>query len=658
MSEIRLLDNEICDLIAAGEVVERPASVVKELVENSIDADSSIISIDISKGGLGKIRVADKGCGMSPADAERSFLKHATSKISKKDDLISIKTLGFRGEAIPSVAAVSKVKLITKEKDAVSGYEIINEGGVILEKREIGAPDGTVFEVSELFYNTPARLKFMKSEAAETGIIHSLIEKLALSHPDISFSFSVNGTEKLFTPGNGKLTDVIYSVFGKDFAARMLPVKYLNGAIEILGYTGNPLLNKPNRNYQVFFVNNRLIKSKVLQQSLEMSYRNAMLVGRYPCCVIFIKLPFEDVDINVHPNKTEIKFSDDPFISNNLNKAIYAALRGDSGVFDVSLQTDDTEVPEEKIEQITRIAVENESKTKPAIDNAGENSGTEKNKLASVSIVSFGKWAITAETGNPVAYAEEEVLKPIDEDMKNEPVCSLASEKPTVSDIYLYKTKNEEEPSVKKEEEKPPEKESEPLKITSENEGIAFRIVGEVFKTYIVIEKDKEMLLIDKHALHERMIFEKLKSAEKISSQLLLTPFLCNLGEEDNSVIAAHRGELEALGFDAEDFGSGILIREIPEIIETKDVEYILGKAAETLKSKNIVTTEVFDELLYIVACKAAIKSGFNTTEQELKALTDEYFRNKEKLKYCPHGRPITISFSEYFIEKQFKRIV
>ena len=309
MPDIHLLTSEISDLIAAGEVIERPASVVKELVENSIDAGSKQILVEIIGGGLKKIKVSDDGSGMSSSNAEKCFLKHATSKILNKEDLFSIRTLGFRGEALPSIAAVSKVKLVTKEGHSILGFEVINEAGAIKHKGEIGAADGTTFEVTDLFYNTPARLKFMKSEQAETGVIHSLIEKLALSHPDISFKFSSNGNMKLLTPGNGKISDTIYAIYGRDFSSRLLQVNYSEDNIRIKGYTGKPLLNKPSRNFQIFFVNGRLVKSRVLQQALEQSYRNAMLVGRYPCCIIFLNIPFAEVDINVHPSKTEIKFS-------------------------------------------------------------------------------------------------------------------------------------------------------------------------------------------------------------------------------------------------------------------------------------------------------------------------------------------------------------
>jgi len=703
MPEIHLLTREISDLIAAGEVIERPSSVVKELVENSIDAGAKKISIEIIGGGLKKIKVSDDGIGMSKENAEKCFLKHATSKILNKEDLFSIKTLGFRGEALPSVAAVSKVKLITKEKDSLLGYEILNEAGVVKNKGEIGSSDGTTFEVSDLFYNTPARLKFMKSEQAETGVINSLIEKLALSHPDISFKFSSNGNMKVFTPGSGKVSDAIYAVYGRDFASRLLQVNYSADNIKIKGYTGKPLLNKPNRNFQIFFVNGRLIKSRVLQQALEQSYRNAMLVGRYPCCVIFITVPFAEVDINVHPSKTEIKFADDTYISNHLNRAISVSLREDVGIFQVEdKQKKNDVVNEESISIKSHLnsidSTRNEVKdTKTVSDTAPndfvENSSipvdevVESDKTIQEEIVNFGNWQIIkpqkepqnklkittddTKTVNSVMNFSSESVELRDsnkvvlskEDIDN----SLPVTKENVSDIIS--DVNKELQSLKSTEilltetidiEKPVEKDSDSntqIQIIPERE-TDFRVIGELFKTYILIEKDKELQLIDKHALHERMIFEQLKVESGISSQILLTPYVCNLGASENNIIYSNKNDLRSVGFDIDSLGTALIIREIPEIVNIEDIEYILSKVIDLIRSSGRITEEVFDELLYIVACKAAIKSGYNTTSAEIEALIKDYFANKDNLRYCPHGRPIVISFTQSFIEKQFKRIM
>lgn len=703
MPEIHLLTSEISDLIAAGEVIERPSSVVKELVENSIDAGAKKISIEIVGGGLKKIKVSDDGIGMSKENAEKCFLKHATSKILNKEDLFSIKTLGFRGEALPSVAAVSKVKLITKEKDSLLGYEILNEAGVVKNKGEIGSSDGTTFEVSDLFYNTPARLKFMKSEQAETGVINSLIEKLALSHPDISFKFSSNGNMKVFTPGSGKVSDAIYAVYGRDFASRLLQVNYSADNIKIKGYTGKPLLNKPNRNFQIFFVNGRLIKSRVLQQALEQSYRNAMLVGRYPCCVIFITVPFAEVDINVHPSKTEIKFADDTYISNHLNRAISVSLREDVGIFQVEDKQKKNDVVKEEPKNIyshlnSIDLTHNEVKDfetvsdtipKDVVKNISIpiDEVIESEKTVQEEIVNFGNWQIIkpqkepqnklkittddTKTVNSVMNFSSEsvelrdsnkvVLSKVDIDN------SLPVTKENVSDIIS--DVNKELQSLKSTEilltetidiEKPVEKDFDSntqIQIIPERE-TDFRVIGELFKTYILIEKDKELQLIDKHALHERMIFEQLKVESGISSQILLTPYVCNLGASENNIIYSNKNDLRSVGFDIDSLGTALIIREIPEIVNIEDIEYILSKVIDLIRYSGRITEEVFDELLYIVACKAAIKSGYNTTSAEIEALIKDYFANKDNLRYCPHGRPIVISFTQSFIEKQFKRIM
>lgn len=701
MPDINLLTSEISDLIAAGEVIERPASVVKELVENSIDAGAKQIFVEIIGGGLRRIKVSDDGWGMSKENAEKCFMKHATSKILNKEDLFSIKTLGFRGEALPSIAAVSKVKLITKERHRILGFEILNEGGTIKYKDEVGAADGTSFEVTDLFYNTPARLKFMKSEQAETGVINSLIEKLALSHPDISFKFSSNGNMKLFTPGTGKISDAIYAIFGRDFASRLLQVNYVGDNVTIKGYTGKPLLNKPNRNFQIFFVNGRLIKSRVLQQALEQSYRNAMLVGRYPCCIIFLTLPFAEVDINVHPSKTEIKFADDTYISNHLNRAISVSLREDIGIFQVEDKQKNEPIESDvKLEEIKPLEISKEDLSKTDIEEnveicqesieetlerlTGKVARREKPVYkAETQVVSFGKWQIFEQKDSP----RNELSVTTDDNRVSDGQLDFSSGKNDLEDLNEEMQPMEVEVEFSIKEELPLEKENfnvcqkeelvseilliEPVesgeteveKTSMQTEIIPgkeeeFRIVGEIFKTYILIEKDKELQLIDKHALHERMIFEQLKVESGVSSQILITPYICNLGSSENNILDSNKTELNKLGFDIDSLGTALIIREIPDIVNMEDIEYILSKTVEFIKTNGRITEEVFDELLYIVACKAAIKSGYNTTSTEIEALIREYFKNRDNLRYCPHGRPIAISFTQTFIEKQFKRIV
>ncbi|MBQ2881928.1 MAG: hypothetical protein IJE40_06630 [Clostridia bacterium] len=654
-----------------------------------------------------KIKVSDNGFGMSRANAEKCFLKHATSKILNKEDLFSIKTLGFRGEALPSIAAVSRVKLVTKEWNSVLGYEIINDCGTIKSKGEVGAPDGTSVEVSHLFYNTPARLKFMKSEQTEAGVINSLIEKLALSHPDISFRFSANGKIKLFTPGTGKISDAIYAIYGNDFASRLLQVNYAGDNVKVKGYIGKPLLNKPNRNFQVFFVNGRLVKSRVLQQALEQSYKNAMLVGRYPCCILFITIPYAEVDINVHPSKTEIKFADDTYISNHVSRAISISLKEDIGIFRVEdktpkndNQTESKQVEAAKEAEPLLITAEDLSRRededviiiKEPIEET-YNRLTEKNFGEGISsfeekqeVTNVGKWKIfhdgdpsrnklsvtidddeissglmTLSSGGVELQDSNQVITPIKTEIENS-ICEEIPQESSSQESNNQDTVSEEVlltelPSEdNKTEEKTPEQTIQTEIIPERGE--EFRIVGEIFKTYILIEKDKELQLIDKHALHERMIFEQLKTEKGVSSQILLTPYICNLGPSENDIIDSNKEELRTLGFDIEALGSVLIIREIPDIVNIEDVEYILSKTVNFLKINGRITEEVFDELLYIVACKAAIKSGYNTTAAEIEALIREYLNNKANLRYCPHGRPIAISFTQTFIEKQFKRIV
>lgn len=653
MPDIHLLTNDISNLIAAGEVVERPASVVKELVENSIDAEATQITVEIVGGGLKKIKVSDNGFGMNAENAEKCFLKHATSKISGQNDLFAVKTLGFRGEAIPSIAAVSKIKLLTKDKDSFLGCEIINEGGRITKKNEIGLAEGTVFDVSQLFYNTPARLKFMKTEQTETGVIYSLVEKLAISHPEISFKFISNGNIKLFTPGNGKISDAIYAVYGKDFSSKLLQVNYEENGIQLKGYTGMPLMNKPNRNFQIFFVNGRLVKSVLLQRSLEICYKNSMLVGRYPCCILFLSLPFDEVDINVHPGKIEIKFADDAYVSNHVSKGISLALKKDTGIFEIEYKI--TELPKS-----FPLNTKSDFYADTKKNETSFNSFTPKSTAVdAVRNIEENKEDADPSTSDYAHFGNWEIIEKLTDDNKiyNNRISVASETVPLVEDSYIKNiSKPESFPDkeilsgIKKEP-------SEDLTLFTKQEPV-FRIIGEVFKTYIIIELKDEILLIDKHALHERMIFEKLKINTGVSSQLLITPYICNLGTNENALIVSHKTELEPLGFDISDFGTALMIREIPDIIQPEDVDYILAKASEHFKTNQKITEELFDELLYIIACKAAIKSGYKTSASELEILIKAYLSDREHLKYCPHGRPITVSFTEKFIQKQFKRII
>jgi len=703
MNKINILGNEISDLIAAGEVVERPASVVKELVENSIDAGSKKITVEIRGSGAEYIRVTDNGCGMSSDDAKTAFMKHATSKISTKEDLYAINTLGFRGEALAAISAVSKIVLKTKESASVSGYSVCLEGGRIIDECEIGAADGTTIEVSDLFFNTPARLKFIKSEQSERSVITSLIEKLAISNTEIAFTYIINGSVRFFTSGNGNLSDAIYSVFGSELASDMLPVNFEDLGITVFGLTGKPLANKPNRNFQMFFVNGRLVRSKTLQQALESSYKNSMMVGRYPVCVLFITVNTADVDVNVHPSKLEIKFSNDKIVANTVSTAIRAALSLESGVYQIKIgKQEPVQIKEpekvsvkERIEQnpVTNISPRNipksyseEKKEEKEIKEVKKINDWEittyhkpekhiptvkKESKPARSVYSSSSGTVGALNSNPLEAlsAIKDFVDKNQIDISAEKISEIAKIEPTsvkenlpVKDersVVNNSQKNNQE--IVKEDVpvlivQSSDEESEVTLI--DEEVPAYKYIGEVFSTYIIIEQEDELVYIDKHALHERMIFEKLRSSDFIEIQTLLVPKLLFLSESDSTVLIENKDELKKIGFDIDDFGGSIMLREIPSVIEESDIEVLLTEIASELRIKTTAESEFLDKFLYNIACKAAIKSGGRSSEKELRSLIDEYLKKKNSLKYCPHGRPIVFSLTKKAIEKQFKRIV
>ena len=610
--KIHILSREIADLIAAGEVVERPYSVVKELVENSIDAKATSIIIEIAQGGVKSIRVTDNGTGMSRNDAMLSFVKHATSKISSKDDLFSISSLGFRGEALASISAVSRFEILTKTKDSAAASKIILKTGADPVAEDAAAPDGTSVTVKDLFYNTPARLKFLKSEQTETGLIVSLIERLALSRPDISFQLFINGRENIFTSGNGKLSDVIYSLFGKEFSDMMLEVDYDDG-VSIKGYTGKPLYSRPNRNHQVFFVNGRLVRSRLLQMTLEAAYKNSMLISRYPACVLFIGVNPSQIDINIHPSKQEIKFSDETAIKTAMSGALNATLRNDTGILQI-FGSDHPEVFEDK-----KLSVE---------------------KVYKNDSPSYPDWEIISGKENTSDIVQ---------------VIADSSDKPSeylpVSDIPSFSKSYADDNNSEDDREHTLKDIYEQGKIDNKP---VWKFIGEVFSAYIIIQKDEDVLFIDKHALHERINFERLKTMTP-QTQTLLTPITVSFDGEEYAKILENSKTLETLGFEIEDFGPGtVIVRKIPQLLSVSDVEYLLNKFASDVCSAK----STYDEFLYDIACKASIKSGMNTSEFELKKLVEEYFEKETELKYCPHGRPVCFSMSKTTLEKQFKRII
>lgn len=676
MSVIHLLDKSVADLIAAGEVVERPASAVKELVENAIDAKADQITVEIQRGGISLIKVSDNGIGMSQEDAKKAFLKHSTSKILSKDDLFSIRTLGFRGEALCSIAAVSTVTLKTKTETADSGYMIRLKAGNVIAEEPTAYPRGTEISVEHLFENTPARFKFLKPESAETTVITTLIENLALSHPEISFRLIVNGKERIRTYGNDSLKEAVFSVFGREFSDSMIDLTFSaeRGSghnIHLSGFTGKPLFTKGNRTKQLFYVNNRYIKSPALSRALENAYRSSMLAGRFPVCVILIDIPPEDVDVNVHPGKTEVKFADESFVYDTVASAVVAALdkdrlRNEFVPKSEFLKTEPIQVNQERSaeKQQTFASVKHEPKKEPI--------SAERQKIVAQildtcipkkenrpAVVDYGDWKIEVPKETLSDNIKETLKTELSESRKQPIRESMLS----FSDFTAQIPEEEIKPASRKTSEKQAEPAEEKTYDLEEipllEEKSEIRILGEAFHTYIIAEKDKELVFIDKHALHERMNFERLKTQPK-ASKMLLTPIICSLDGDRYASVLKRLTLLNDMGFSAEDFGEGsVIVREIPEILGTEDVEPFLEDFAKTVtEDKKLAAAELFDRFLYDIACKASIKAGKISSKQEIEALVREYFDNEANLKYCPHGRPIFFTMDKKSIEKQFKRIV
>lgn len=653
MPEIRLLDSSVINLIAAGEVVDRPASAVKEMVENAIDAGAKHITVEIRRGGLGMIRISDDGCGMSPENARKAFLKHATSKISTEDDLNQISTLGFRGEALAAISAVSKVTLTTKEAGKTVGTRFEVSEGEILSEEECGCPDGSCFTVQDLFFNTPARLKFMKSEPAEAGAVQSVMERLALSHPQISFRFTVNGLERIHTPGNGDLTQTVFSVFGKEFAEMSLPTDHTVGDVRVHGLVGKPVYSKANRSRQIFFLNGRYVRSPILMSGLENAYHNKMLIGRVPVCVLFVTVPPSQVDVNVHPSKLEVKFADENAVSYVVRKATESALNSDTGIVEIKMAEPmrPASIPQSPIKSTPYVKVpdpvNNESKKEQKINVVAE---PKKVVPKSTSVVTTEKsgWTITAPS--PKEPATQLLMRDV------APHITIANQKnlTPVTPVSPATQKTENSKDLPKIETISPAVTSpkeEPVLFKTEQ---PFRIIGESFDCYILVEKDEEILFIDKHALHERMNFERLRKSE-VPAQTLLHPIVLHIGIEEDRILSENADFLSRFGFILESFGDDLLIREIPALINPEQAEPLLQQFADSLQMGR--DDSILDRFYYDLACKASIRSGSKTTRPELEGLVAEYFRREKELQYCPHGRPIVFSLTKKSIEKQFKRL-
>ena len=635
MPKILQLSPHVANLIAAGEVVERPASVVKELLENAVDAGASQVTVEIRDGGMTFLRVTDNGCGMSPEDARTAFLRHATSKLRSAEDLAAIATMGFRGEALAAIASVSRIDLLTKTPGSISGTSLSLEAGTITEESEAGCPDGTTIIVRDLFFNTPARMKFMKSDTVEGGKVSAAVQLQALAHPEVAFRFIRDGKEVLSTPGSGQLEAAVYCVYGRE-CGKMVKVESRWEGYSLTGYISKPTDSRPSRALQTFFVNDRPVKSRILIAALEEAYRNQIMVGKFPACVLHLHLPSNAVDVNVHPAKTEVKFLNEKAVFDCVHYGVLGALNKAPDRPQVQFKPAPS-VPAKPAPQPA---------SKPAKqENFFRTMTAEEYKTFSAAVKEAPKPSPVAAAAT-AAVVERSVQKPV----KEQVILPKVVPAPLPKLPEIKKT----EPVVIPVQEEEPEQ----AVIETMPAEIPWRYVGELYNSYIIVEQGEEAYLIDKHAAHERILFEKLKAnQETISSQSLLTPIPCRLSPEEASILMANKTLLEELGFEAEEFGENtLLLRQIPMDLDTEQAAETLEQmAADLLNGRRENKQSVRDEILHTVACKAAIKAGWQTSEKELLVLVEQVMA-RDDLKHCPHGRPICITLSKKQLEKQFKR--
>ena len=614
MPKINLLPKEISELIAAGEVVERPSSVIKELIENSIDAGAKNIEIEIRNGGITYMRVTDDGCGIANGDVPLAFLRHATSKISKQDDLDAIATLGFRGEALAAVSSVAKVELFTKTREENFGTHYVIEGSCEVLFDEQGCNDGTTIIIRDLFFNTPARMKFLKKDTQEGNSVAAIIDRIAISHPEISFKFIRDRKNVLTTSGDGNLNNAVYSVMGREFSNSLMPVSYECNGIKVEGLICKPVNCKPSRNYQFTYLNGRYVRSGTVIAAVEQAYKNSAMVGKFPGFVLNITIPYETVDVNVHPAKTEVRFSDE----RKVFEAVYPAVKNALSVGDSR--------PEIKIKQnnfnpYKRMTIDEYKQVVLPIVKKIDDVLDEPEKSQ----------AVLPDDNDDIVVARQ----------------SIVTEDKVVIVPELPKTKPQ------------PIREmcqvvTEETLVEPEEEVI---LIGEAFKTYIVVQKSNSVFLIDKHAAHERIIYNDLKKNLKSGIQQLLMPETVTLTKDEYTAILLNIDLLNENDFEVEDFGNGtVIIRAIPSCLAGCDLASLITEIAAKLSSGSSLQIDKLDNLYHTVACKSAIKAGFLTSDFEKLNLAKRVLSDNDVM-YCPHGRPVAFEIKKSELERQFGRL-
>ncbi len=650
MAHIQVLDKHTAELIAAGEVVERPSSVVKELLENTIDAGAKNVSLDIRSGGIHSITITDNGSGIAREDVPTAFLRHATSKVRTENDLEAIGTLGFRGEALASIAAVARVEMTTRTKDELAGTRYVIEGGEEILLEDAGCPQGTTIVVRDLFYNVPARMKFLKKDVSEGNAVAGVVDRIALSHPEVSIRFVREGKEELLTPGDGDLHSCIYAVFGREFAGGLMPVDYAMGGVHVHGFLCKPAAVRANRTMQHFFINGRYVKTRTAMAAMEQAYKGSIMVGKFPSCVLHLDMPAETVDANVHPAKIEVRFINEKPVFDAVYHAVRTALESGDTRRQVSLPPRVVTPPKPEAEQLQFVRPQTAHAAaartaERSFPETADKPAAEKTPRAPVS------WA--APPVSPVSSGH--VMRSSPADMGYH----VTASRPSAVRIDIERTVDE-EPVMPPAAAAPPK----PAETLPEMAGEAaeehppIRCLGEAFKTYIIAEMDGALYFIDKHAAHERILYNRFKQDPHSDAQQLLAPVTVALSREEYAALIGEMDTLTAAGFEIEDFGAGtVLVRALPMLLDGSDVEALLQEIAGGFVSgRKDIGSDKLDWIYHSSACRAAVKAGDTTRPEEWQELAQRVLWDQD-IRTCPHGRPVCIEFSRHELEKQFGRL-
>ncbi len=669
MAEINVLSKDISELIAAGEVIERPASVIKELLENAIDAGSKHITVEIKNGGTTYMRITDDGCGIAPDQVATAFLRHATSKITTKDDLENILTLGFRGEALASISAVSRAEVLTKRRGDEYGTNYIIEGGHEVLNEQTGCPDGTTIIIRDIFYNVPVRRKFMKRDSAEANAVISIMQKIVLSHPEIAFKLIKDNKLEFSSAGDGELYSAVYAVYGRDFAHDMIPVDYKENNITVKGFTVKPLYSKSNRSFQNFFINGRYVKSVTCCVSLEEAYKNLMMTGKFPACVLMLEAPPVTVDVNVHPAKAEVRFSDEKIIFNSVYFAVKNALMESGLIYEFQVKNENAKRLDYKEpfvpEKFQQVKIEPEKKAL-----ADEVISQQKNEAAEV-------LAVSAENQENRNY-DESLTKPEVKEGKTDVVFSSSKDTYGASERIVFDKSQPQASEICEQQEADekisgfsyissaqlkrtePQIDQSPKEQKESDEKEEIKVQGEMFGNYIVAQSGEKMIIIDKHAAHERIIFERLKRSNTSSdSQLLINSCNILLSGTEFEALNSNNQILENMGFSLDFSGKPyVKLNAVPILLEKLNMDEVIPEIAENLiMNKMSPQTHMLDDILHDLACKAAVKANDKNTAKELQKLAEDVFYD-ENIRHCPHGRPVMFVLTKREIEKNFKRIL